>query len=76
MATLAELKTMLAEAEAAQHKLLTLKQPVSITYQGRTVTYRNSPDDAKLLASYIGDLKAKIKSAGGCRGRSAIPVRF
>ncbi len=67
MTDIAQLRTWLAEAEAAQHKLLTGCKTVTIREGESQLTY--SEADADKLAAYIQNLQLRISRAGGDRFR-------
>lgn len=76
MADLATLRSRLAEAEDALHRLVTGQQEVSVSDGTNTATYsRATMAD---LRSYIAELRGQIARAGGTGGqrRRAIGVRF
>lgn len=70
------LKTRLAEAEAAQHKLMTSGTTAEIQYEGRVVKYTRA--DAASLETYIRGLRDQVARAEGTpiSRRRAIGVTF
>lgn len=64
----------LVEAEEALHKLLTGQKMVSMSYEGRTVTYTQQNIDA--LKQYIRDLKSEIAQAAGTSSRRPFGVSW
>lgn len=73
MTDLATLQARLAEAETAQHKLLTGTQVASVNYEGQgQVTY--SKADLPALASYIASLRSQIAAASGQQGPQLRPI--
>ncbi|MFC3674670.1 gpW family head-tail joining protein [Ferrovibrio xuzhouensis] len=58
MTDTATLQARLAEAEAALHALNIGSQRVSISFDGKSLTY--TPADATRLRAYIGELKAQL----------------
>lgn len=65
MATKEELEQRLAEAEAARHQVAIGKKTVTLSYEGRSVTYTQAT--LAQLDKYIEDLTIKIN---GRRSRS------
>ena len=64
-------QALLTEAETALHILIIGKKPVSVTRNGRSITYQ--PTDEHKLRQYISGLKISIDST---KGRRAIGVSF
>jgi cephalosporin hydroxylase len=64
----------LVEAEEALHKLLTGQRTVSMSYNGRTVTY-NQQDIGK-LQEYIRQLKSEIAQEAGTSTRRPFGVTW
>jgi hypothetical protein len=64
-------QVLLTEAETALHILIIGKKPVSVTRNGRSITYQIT--DEKKLRQYITELKAGID---GNKSRRAIGVSF
>lgn len=63
MPTTEQLQRWLEEACAARHKLATGKLPVSLSHGDRSLTFTQAT--AAALDSYIAQLRAEIKQAGG-----------
>lgn len=63
MFDLLTLQTWLTEAIAARHALLTGKRTVSVSYDGKSVTY--SQTDIARLEAYIASLKNQIADLTG-----------
>lgn len=68
MTDIQTLQTRLTEAEAALHNLQIGKRKVSVSRNGTSIAYANSPGDIANLKSYIADLKAQINRASGQGG--------
>lgn len=66
MADLATLKTWLAEAELARHKLMSGKRTVAVNGEGRSITYSEAA--AYKLDDYIASLKMQITRLEGRGG--------
>lgn len=65
---LPQLRVWLADAQLAQHNLLTGQQTISVSYDGKaSVTYgdRNQLGAMDQLAAYISSLKARIAALEG-----------
>lgn len=67
MATTAEKKVWLAEAELARHNLLTGQQHASVTSEGFAATY--SKQDIGRLEAYIEKLRTEIDTEEGTNQR-------
>ena len=67
------LELWLAEARLARHKLLTGSKAVSMTYEGKAVTYTTA--NAARLDAYITDLTRQIAAVSGVKIRRG-PVQF
>ena len=65
MADLTTLENWLTEAELARHNLLTLEKEVTVSRNGRSITYAYSPEHIKRLDNYIASLKSQIASLKG-----------
>lgn len=63
MADTATLQAWLAEAEAALHQLEMGRAEVSVSYNGKMVTYKGTERAA--LQAYIAKLKAELGEGGG-----------
>lgn len=63
------LQEQLAEAEQKYHQLVTGGQPVSMTREGRSITFE--PADQDRLLSYIERLRSQLGSPSLRRGRPA-----
>jgi hypothetical protein len=55
--TPSEAATLLEQARAARHQLLTGKKKVSLRYEGTTVEFRNFAEDTSRLELYIRELE-------------------
>jgi len=64
-------QALLTEAETALHTLIIGKKPVSVTRNGRSITYQIT--DEQTLRQYISELKIGIDSS---KTRRAIGVSF
>lgn len=65
----------LAEAEAALHALAIGRRSVTVSYEGKSVTY--TAGTMSELRAYIAELKAKLTLLDGTRpARRAIGLRF
>ncbi|MFZ2872759.1 gpW family head-tail joining protein [Zavarzinia sp.] len=65
----------LAEAEAALHALSIGRRSVSVSYEGKAVTY--TAGNIGELRAYVAELKAKLALLDGARpARRAIGLRF
>lgn len=72
MADLATLQARLAEAEAAQHKLLIGCKAVKVDQGDKAVTYTEAK--ASALAAYIASLKAQIGALTGACAAARRPL--
>lgn len=70
MTDTATLQARLVEAEAALHKLMLGNQRVTVSYDGKSVTYTAAT--AAGLRAYIVELRAQL----GTGSRRAIGVQF
>ena len=70
MASTPELRTRLAEAEAAFHALMTGRREVSVAYEGKSVVY--TKDNLADLRAYIAELRGHL----GTGGRRPLGVSF
>lgn len=70
MADLATLQARLAEAEAAEHALLTGRREISVGHGDKQVTYTKA--GVSDLQSYIARLKTDIARLEGRTGRRPI----
>jgi len=70
MADLATLQARLAEAEAAEHALLTGRREISVGHGDKQVTYTKV--DLPTLQAYIQRLRGDIARLQGLRGRRPI----
>lgn len=57
-----QLELYLSEARTALHALMTGQSMVSVTYEGRSVTYSRA--NLAALRSYIQDLESKLNGRG------------
>lgn len=72
-----DLKTKLAQAETAYHKLLTGAQTASVSFgPSKSVSYTQA--NIAELRRYINDLKEQIAALSGCTpvARRTVRVRF
>ncbi|SER58654.1 gpW protein [Faunimonas pinastri] len=67
MADLMTLQGWLAEAQVAYHKLLTGQATVSVSYEGKSVSF--SQADKTDLQAYITSLQNQVAAAQGIRVR-------
>jgi len=58
----------LSEAREAKHKLVTGQKEVTISYQGRAITFNQTAVTLEQLDRHIADLEAKLKG-GRARAR-------
>lgn len=63
-----QIEIWLNEARQAKHDLVTGRKEVSISYQGRTLTYNQTSVTMEQLDRHIADLEAKLKG-GRSRAR-------
>lgn len=70
MATREQMQVWLDDAEAAYHSLVTGRRSVTVTAEGRSVTYASA--DLEVLARYIESLRVRV----GAVRRRAVGVRF
>ena len=72
--TLVQLQAWLLDAQTARHQLLTGRMAVSVTYDGKAVTYTHA--DLYKLDAYIADLNRQILLLTGPLDRRVGPVQF